>query len=137
MFRNAVITQKFPFKSLTAAVTLTASESGKTFGLATAGGFTVTLPPVAEGLYYKFIATVAPTTAYVISTPTADNDKIIGHVLSSSGGAEDTETTAGGDVVNFVANTAVIGDILELFSDGVYWYASARCAAAGGMTITG
>ncbi len=136
MYINRKVTQAFPFKSLTAATTLTASDSGRTYGLATAGGFTVTLPAEAEGLYFKFIVTVAPTTAYIVSSDGA-NDTMIGHVLSSSGGAEDTETTAGGDQVNFVANTAVIGDVVEVFSDGTYWYVSARCAAAGGITITG
>lgn len=121
--------------TLTGAATLDVSDSGALILLNLAGGFTVTLPAPATGLTFDFLVVTAPTTAYIIlSNPT---DIIIGHVLSSSGGAEDTEATAGGDVVNFVANTAVIGDRLHLVSDGTYWYARGTCAAAGGITITG
>lgn len=123
---------------LTAAKTLDVSESGSTFYLNLAGGFTLTLPTPALGLKFDFVVKTAPTTAYIITNHLGTSgDNIVGHVLSSSGGAEDAETTAGGDVVNFVANTAVAGDRLTLESDGTYWYATARCAAAGGITITG
>ena len=123
---------------LTASKTLDVSESGSTFYLNLAGGFTLTLPAPGLGLAFNFIVKTAPTTAYIVANHLGSSgDNIIGHVLSSSGGAEDAETTAGGDQVNFVANTAVGGDRLTLESDGTYWYASARCAAAGGITITG
>lgn len=124
------------FRTLTAATVLTAADSGTTFLLGTAGGFDITLPALATvGWTAKFIVLVAPTTAYTVTGATAD--KIVGHVLSSSGAAEDSETTAGGDVVNFVANTAVIGDTLEINMDGTLYLAKGTCAAAGGITITG
>lgn len=130
--------QKVPTKSLTAATTLTESDSGTLFYLNLAGGFTVTLPAPTDGVEYNFIVGTAPTTAYIVANASGGTgDNMIGHVLSSSGGAEDTETTAGGDQVNFVANTAVVGDRLHVVSDGTYWYVSAICAAAGGITITG
>lgn len=123
------------YSSLTAAKTITAAESGTTFFLNLAGGFTVTLPTPAIGLHYRFIVGIAPTTAYVISSAT--NDNIAGSVLSSSGAAEDTEAAATADVINFVANTAKIGDRIEIESDDTNWYAYAICSAAGGVTFTG
>ena len=138
MFLNRRTTQKKATLSLTAAATLTESQSGQTFFLNLATGFTVTLPAPTDGVEYEFIVGTAPTTAYIVANASGSSgDNMIGHVLSSSGGAEDTETTAGGDQVNFVANTAVIGDRLHVISDGTNWYVSARCAAAGGITITG
>lgn len=136
---GGIVTELAKPEALAAAKTLDVLDSGRTFYLDLAGGFTVTLPAgslARIGMRFKFVAKTAPTTAYIIAAATADADKIRGHVLSSSGGAEDTEST-GGDVVNFVANTAVIGDMLEVEWDGVQWLASARCAAAGGITITG
>jgi len=134
MFRNGVTTQKFPFKSLTEATTLTAKESGKTFGLATAGGFTVTLPAEEAGLKFTFIVTVAPTTAYIIACDGA-NDTMAGFVIASTGGDEDYD--AAGDTVEFVANTALPGDTVEVFSDGTSWFVKGFCNAAGAITISG
>jgi len=123
-------------RTLTAATTLTAADNGATFFLGTAGGFDITLPPLATAPFHcEFVVLVAPTTAYTLTGATAD--KIVGHVLSASGAAEDTETTAGGDVVNFVASTAVIGDRVTLDMDGTLYLVNGKCAAAGGITITG
>lgn len=122
---------------LTAARVLTLADSGKTFWLALAGGFDVTLPALAgaNGFRCSFRVKVAPTTAYTITSATAD--KIAGTVLSASGAAEDTEADITGDVVNFVANTAKIGDRVEIETDGVGWHALGVCSGAGGITITG
>ena len=134
---NGVVVAQARRVALAAARTLDVSESGSTFDLDLVGGFTVTLPPPQAGLVFHFNVKTAPTTAYIVSSGSANTDIMIGHVLSSSGAAEDTETTAGGDQVNFVASTAVIGDKLTVDSDGTNWYVSAKCAAAGGITITG
>lgn len=126
------------YERLTAARVLTNADSGKLFGLALAGGFTVTLPALATntGFYCEFVVEVAPTTAYIISTAEADN--IAGSVYESSGGAGDTETAFTADVVNFVANTAVIGDQVDVKAVGTAgWAARGFCSAAGGITFTG
>lgn len=137
-FINRRTTQRKATQSLVTTTTLVEADSGKTFFLNLAGGFTVTLPAPTDGVEYTFVVGTAPTTAYIVANASGSSgDNMIGHVLSSSGGAEDTETTAGGDQVNFVANTAVIGDRLHVISDGTNWYVSAACAAAGGITITG
>lgn len=123
--------------ALAAATTLTAADSGKTFLLALAGGFTVTLPAnTVTGFKCRFIVSTAPTTAYIIAAATADT--IGGSILSSSGAAEDTEAAFTGDQVNFVANTAVPGDLveIEILSSTQVW-ARGTCSAAGGITITG
>lgn len=123
--------------ALTAATTLTAADSGKTFLLNLATGFTVTLPAnTTVGFRARFIVGIAPTTAYIISAATADT--IGGSVLSSSGGAEDTEAAFTADSVTFVANTAVAGDIIEVeILTATQIWARATCSAAGGCTFIG
>lgn len=134
----ALVTGLEVVETLQAAKTLKVSDSGKAYMLALAGGFTVSLPAVstAAGCHYKFFVKIAPTTAYIVQT-NASEEKLAGQVYASSGGDEDSETDITATNVNFVANTAVIGDSCEIWSDGVGWYVRAFCNAAGGITITG
>lgn len=123
--------------SLITATTLVAADSGKTFILNLATGFTVTLPAnTTVGFRARFIVGTAPTTAYIIAAATADT--IGGSVLSSSGAAEDTEGAFTADNVSFVANTALAGDIceVEILTATQIW-ARATCSAAGAMTFNG
>ena len=128
-------------ETLAAAKTLSAKDSGKIFMLNLAGGFTVTLPAVGaagNGWYAKFIVKTNPTTAYIIATPTADNDKILGNLNTSTGqtSAMDFET-AGADQVNFVANQAKVGDYIHLMTDGVKWYVEGSGSVIASLTLTG
>ena len=104
-----------------------------------AGGFTVTLPTVdasnIAGCHWTFIVGTDPTTAYIIAGGTAD--KMAGKVVCSAGGNEDEENAITGDQFNFVANTALIGDKVEIFCDGTGFYGYGITGAAGGITITG
>jgi hypothetical protein len=108
---------------LTEGRTLTNSDSGKTYFLNSAGGFTVTLPAPRAGVNFEFIIRTAPTTAYTIATNGASNI-IRGQVITSDVNAAtdpDVEITGKGSIT-FVANTAVKGDSVELISDGTYWW---------------
>jgi len=122
---------------LTTTRILTLADSGKTFYLALATGFTVTLPAISGsgGFRARFFVQIAPTTAYIIST--AENDNIAGQIYSSTGGDADSETAFTADILNFVANVSLIGDSADVFSDGVGWYARGFCDADAGMTLTG
>lgn len=135
MYINRKTTQAFPTKTLTAATTVTAEESGKTFFLNLAGGFTVTLPTVADGLQYTFFVKTAPTTAYIILS--ADADKIIGWPSNIGGTDAAADGNAAGDQLNFAANVALAGDVAEFFSDGTNWYVRAHAKAINAITITG
>lgn len=125
------------YEVLAAARVLTAADSGKRFYLALAGGFDITLPALTTANFWcEFIASVSPTTSYTITGATAD--KIYGLVLSSSGAAEDTAGVGDpGDVINFVGGTALIGDRVRVDCNGTFYLVEGRCAAAGGITITG
>ena len=108
---------------LTEARVLTDSDSGKTYFLNAAGGFTVTLPAPRAGVNFEFIVRTAPTTAYTIATNGA-SAIIRGQVYTTDGNAAtdpDVEQS-GAASITFVANTAVVGDSVDLVSDGTNWY---------------
>ncbi len=116
---------------------LTAADTGKTFGLALAGGFTVTLPALAAGLYFKFIIEVSPTTAYIIASAEGDNISLVG---AAADGNAVVINSAGfsADQVNLVANLAIIGDKVDISSVGTAgWAASALVGVGAGVTISG
>ena len=126
-------------ESLITTKTVSVEDSGKVFMLNLAGGFTVTLPSATAtgvaGCHWTFIVGTNPTTAYIIAGGT--DDKMAGKVVCSAGGNEDEENAITGDQMNFVANTALIGDKIEIHCDGSGYYAYGITGAAGGITITG
>lgn len=111
---------------------IAASESGTTFYLNAAGGFTSTLPAPALGLKFKFVVKTAPTTAYVITTNAGANI-LYGMMLERAG----TAGVAGAarDTFNFVANQAIIGDWVVFESDGTNWYYNGMVDVAAGNTV--
>ena len=124
---------------LTAARVLVAADSGKTFFLALAGGFAVTLPALAIGLNFKFFVQIAPTGDYTIVTPGSPDQTLAGQVYASSGGDEDSETAFTATTITFIAAAGAgkIGDSAEVVCDGTNWYAKVFVDTAAGATITG
>lgn len=111
---------------------ITASESGKTFFLDLAGGFTSTLPAPALGLNFRFIVKTAPTTSYVITTNGGSN--ILYGMMEERAGTAGVAGAAR-DTFNFVANQAIIGDWVEFRSDGTNWYYHGMVDVAAGNTV--
>lgn len=122
-----------------AANVITASESGKTFFLASATEFASTLPAPALGLKFTFIVSAAPSGASYTIVTEGGCQILAGHVLTSgfADSGSDVETTATGTTITFVDSVAVVGDRVELISDGTSWFASCICAVEAGITITG
>ena len=125
-----------PVETLTAARTVTAVDNGTTFFLGLAGGFTVTLPAPAAGLRFKFIVSVAPTTAYIIVTNGGADIMIGGINELEVDTTEDGPYDANADTFNFVASVAVVGDWVEMISDGTSWYYTGQTNADGGVTTS-
>lgn len=122
---------------VTATNVLTAAESGKTLFLDAAAGFETTLPAAAAGLHFRFIVKTAPTTnGYTITGSPAD--KIQGTVACS--GAENTVngvTASDADNVILVHNVALVGDLVEFFSDGTNWYVTGNVNTYAAITANG
>jgi hypothetical protein len=131
----AVLSPSAKVETVAAANVITASESGKTFYLALAGGFASTLPAPAAGLKYKFIVAVAPTTAYTIATNDGANLFRGGINELEVDTGDDGPYSAVGDLISFVANIAVVGDWVSVESDGTNWYITGQTNADGGVTI--
>jgi hypothetical protein len=122
-----------PSEVVTTTNVITAAESGTTYYLNAAGGFTSTLPAPAEGLRYRFIVSTAPTTAYIITTNAGAN------ILY--GTINEITTTAGisiqaQDTLNFVASTSLVGDWIEAESDGTNWYIHGVTQVDNGITVS-
>lgn len=116
---------------------IAAAESGSTYFLNAATEFVSTLPAPALGLRYTFIVSGAPSGADYTIVTTSSANIIVGHVLTSqdAGGTADSETT-GGDTISFVSAKAVVGDRVEVISDGTNWFAVGMCKVFDAITIT-
>ena len=109
--------------------TLTAAESGKTIFLGHVDGGSTVLPAPALGLNFKFIVATAPTTAYTIDTASGDN---IMHGTTID--ITDTVYATARDIISFVASTSLVGDSVEVTSDGTSWFYRAHSGANNGIS---
>ena len=111
-------------------VTLTAAQSG---GVVFAGGGarTITLPAVATGLNYKIVSTTAHN--HIVSCSSGES-VFNGWFLDSSADATDgaTAITAANSKIAMTLAGVVIGETLDIVTDGTEWY----CTAPGSLTDT-
>jgi hypothetical protein len=122
---------------LTAASTLTAADSGKTLFLNSATEFATTLPSPAAGLRFRFVVKAAPSGAsYTVVTASSANILIGGINELEVDTGSDGPYIADGDTITFADGVAVVGDYVDLVSDGTSWYVSGQANADGGITLT-
>jgi hypothetical protein len=117
---------------------LTASDTDKTFFLALAAGFVVTLPAVAAGLNFSFYVQIAPSGGTYTIVTAAAAQILAGQVRGSNGADGDSETAFSATTITFADGASVIGDSCDMYCDGTSWYA--RCwtnLGASGITVTG
>lgn len=119
-----------------AANSITADECGKDFYLNDTTEFASTLPAlstVSAGCVMRFIVAAAPASAdYTVITGNSKENKIYGSVLVNNTGVAGVDE----DTITFVDGTAIIGDFVELRSDGTAWYVNGFGGAAGAITLT-
>lgn len=128
---------RYTVEDLTAASTLTQADSGKVLMLNSATEFATTLPAPASGLWYKFIVKAAPSSAdYTVVTTDSANILIGGINELDVDTGDDGPYDADADTITFVDGTAVVGDWVELVSDGTSWYLTGQANADGGITVT-
>ena len=128
------------FEAVTAANVLTAAECGKTMTLANTTEFQTTLPAistVSAGCSFKFIMKLNPTGAdYTVITGNSQEDALYGGVNELEVDTnDDGPSIVGGDIITFVRDVALIGDYVEVISDGSYWFLSGQTAGDGGVTL--
>lgn len=126
-------------ETVTTTNVITADESGKTFFLNAAAGFVSTLPAPAAGLFFRFIVITAPASgSYTIVTDSSAN-KISGQVYTvdvNSATDPDFNTTADQDTITLTVSKAVIGDSVDIWSDGTSWYARCFCSVYDAIVIS-
>lgn len=119
-------------KTITAATTLTKEDNGSLCVLNAAAGATVTLPALSAGLRFKFVVGAAfATSNWVVASPEGDN--IEGSLIVAAAAV----TVDAADQINFVNTAENIGDYVNLWCDGTYWYADGIGLTAGSITATG
>ena len=119
---------------VTAANVIAAAESGSTYILNSATAFASTLPAVAAGLRFTFIAGATQVTGgnHTIVPNAANDNTIFGEYLVA--GATIPASAEGS--INWVADTILPGARVEVFCDGTNWYVSGAAAASGAITFT-
>lgn len=124
-------------RTLTATTTLTEVDSGKTIFLNSATEFAVTLPKVKSGLNFNFIVKRAPSGASYTIVSDAQN-LIYGQIFTSNVSAESDAdyNIVAASTITFTDSIAVVGDRVELISDGTYWYARGFCSTYNALAIT-
>lgn len=135
-YSNDILTMLAETQTVSAALTLTKADSGKTFILDAAAGKTITLPTLADGLNFKFIIGAAfATDNWIIDSVEGDN---INGLILDMGSTVAGVIAAGEDQINFVASAETIGDYVTLVADlgNSQWIVSGACAINGGITVT-
>lgn len=117
---------------LTAAKTITAAESGKTFILNSGTAFITTLPSPAAGLHFKFVVGATPPSGGNHTVVTASNATIIQGSVEVAGAVV---VGADEDTISFV-DGGNSGDWAYVISDGTNWYVSGMAAATGKLTLS-
>ncbi len=120
---------KLPAGVIAAARTMLLEDSGGTFGITQSSAFAITLPVAAAanaGIGYSFYISTVGAFAITVSDGTADLEGTI--VLDAS------VIPSTGTTLTFI-NGAIVGDNIEVRSDGVNWLVRAVSSAAGGITV--
>lgn len=109
------------------AQTIISAASGITYILPT-GGAAITLPAVSLGLKYRFVTSAVGT---VNSTITAGAAIMFGSVVNAATVSAGSPKTT----ITFVFGSNLVGDYVEMESDGVNWYYRACATTAGAITV--
>ena len=95
---------------------------------------TYTLPALKQGLHYRFIngSTAALSGDVIITAGAAD---IYGSLINGpTGGTEfvdvDAKTT-----IQFVDAKSLLGDYIDLYCDGTYWYVDGKSVVSQGISV--
>jgi hypothetical protein len=117
----------------TATYNVEITDHGKIFTLNRAGGIAITLPTVATsaGCKWSFVIATLFTSDGTIVTDSSEN-KMQGIVVTGADGTA-TTTAVAADTITFTAAADVLGDRVDIESDGSAFFFKAYCAAANGI----
>jgi hypothetical protein len=128
-----------PALDATEAITLTASDCGKTYFLNAATEFETILPAistVSAGCSLQFIVKAAPSGAhYTIITGNSKENVLIGGIneLEVDTGDDGPTSTADDTITFHDSPAAAVGDYVYMISDGTSWYYRGQAALDGAV----
>jgi hypothetical protein len=133
-FDVANLSSSVPVKvaSAGASLTLTPLLTGNIVILNSTSGSTVTLPAPAAGLVFKCI--VGATGGHTISAPSACIQGSISVALYSTSGSLSTSTPKT-TITTGTTNGSKVGDIVNLVSDGTFYYMSGTVSTFSGFQL--
>lgn len=104
-----------PSETVTGDDTITANQCGSTFFLSTTGS-TSTLPAVTAGCELRFqVGAAFDTNDWIVDS--AEGDNIYGTLSVNNADV----VCSAEDEINFIADGEVVGDYVEIISDGTNW----------------
>lgn len=118
--------------ALTATTTLTSASDNYQLLPASSAATTITLPAATDGLRFEFVVTGALTGGFVV-IDSAEGDNINGILMVNDADVACSDE----DQINIITDGEVVGDRVELISDGTGWYIlDSDADASGKMTCT-
>jgi len=134
---SGVSNLKLKYEEIVAARTLTAADSGKVFGInQSSGAYEITLPLAASagaGWHCKFVLSGVASNAVTIANNTAE-DTIVGMSVGADASAGSSAGSAVDEIV-FISG-AELGDQVELFCNGINYFAKAVAHDVAHITIS-
>ena len=119
---------------------ISSSDTGKIMMTPqTAGGVAsvYTLPVSAAGLHYRFINGAAAALNGSVQINTNGAAAILsGNVITGPTNGVALLAVSGNTQIRFLTAASVLGDYIDLYSDGTNWYVNANSRVAGGITVT-
>ena len=134
---SGVSNLKLKYEEIAAARTLTAADSGKVFGVNQASAYEITLPLAASagaGWHCKFVLSKVASNAVTIANNTAE-DSIVGMVAGADDGSAGNSAESAVDEIVFISG-AQLGDSVELFCNGINYFAKAIVHDVAHVTIS-
>ena len=128
---------KQKYEEVSAARTLPAADSGKVFGVNQASAYEITLPLAASagaGWHCKFVLSKVASNAVTIANNTAE-DSIVGMVAGADDGSAGNSAESAVDEIVFISGAA-LGDSVELFCNGINYFAKAIVHDVAHVTIS-
>ena len=126
---NQLQMRRYNFQTISSDTTLTMADAGQIIAVNGASALEVTLPSAANtGAWFRFV--LSDNTAHVDIIQAGSGDDFVGSVMALSN--KDTGT-ASDTKVRFVASTALAGDYIEVYSNGVNWLISGQTAVNSGI----
>ena len=122
--RSARVASRQRTETVTGDKTIQSAETGELYLIdasAASTNFTITLPTCQEGAYFTFLLVADSHSASQVLIDAGTGVTIKGMVISQAAGGADTKAVHSNQKIGF-NDSAKIGDIVELVSDGSNWF---------------